>query len=199
MKKVALLIAAACTLFVGVGMSSTASAYPPGETATLVVEPKIGPPGFTFTATVLNCYPGETVEFRLDGGNLQTTTCDTTTFQATVTYQAPNAIGFYPVTATLLGLPNGPVGFRSAPQRVELPPIGERPLVLADEIQVIDEDVTTTTEAVTTTTAPTGQIPDTGSSGVSTNLTIGGIALLTGLGLLIVAGIRRRSTAGATG
>ena len=161
MKKIALILTAIGVLFVGAGVSSPAAAYPPGTTVNLTLTQQVGPPGFTFTAVVRGCFPGERVDFRLADGAVTTVICSTTTFQASLTFTAPPNGGTYPVTATLRG-----VAGSTTPNR---------PLVLSSSVLV--------EAAATTTVQPGGNLPATGSSGISGNLALGGVALLVGFGL----------------
>jgi LPXTG-motif cell wall-anchored protein len=172
MRKLVLVITALCTVLIGAGAANPVAAYPPGAQVVLDLDLKIGPPGFAFNAVVRGCFPGESVDFRFNNGAPVRAICDSTTFQALASFVAPTEVGSYSLTATLLG---GVPGQQSS-----------RPLVLTDGVTVVEQT------SPTTTVAADGNLPQTGSSGISGNLTIAGTALVVGLGLLAVAGVRRR-------
>ncbi|MEO1059078.1 MAG: hypothetical protein AAFY28_19385, partial [Actinomycetota bacterium] len=158
-------------------------------------------PGFTFTATVSNCLPGEEVIFRFQGES-QSTTCSTTTFQASATFEAPQQPGIYPVFADLTG--RGSIvpisGMALGLIRPASPPEvdAERPLTLVLNVEVI-ADTTTTGPPTTPATTPSGGLPDTGASGIGGTGTIAAILVGVGALLLIVAQVRKRSAASAAG
>jgi hypothetical protein len=188
MRKLLLTVTALCTLLIGAGVASPAAAYPPGAVLELVLSREVGPPGFAFNAVIRGCFPGESVDFRLDNGAPVRAICSATTFQASVPFNGPPTPGPYAITATLLGV---------LPEGAE-----NRPLVVTDSITVVaappDTTIAPTTvpggitpPATTTTLGPGGRLPATGSSGIDGNLTIAGTLLAVGLGLLVVAGVRR--------
>lgn len=158
-------------------VSSVANAqYPPVKKPTLVISRDIGPPGYTFTATVTNCVPGQRIVFVL-GDQRVDATCDPVTMQATVTLTAPPGLGSYTVSAEFYG---DCTPFGLPPSQPDVPC-----LVLSETIQVIDA-------ATTTTTVAGGNIPTTGSSGVNSTLSTALVLVLTGLGVFVVSRIRRR-------
>ena len=179
MKKIALILTALGVLLVGAGVSNTAAAYPVGETTDIVTNVPTVIPGGTFNATVTNCLPGETVVFVFEGVS-RSVTCDPTTLQASFPFVAPTTPGTYQVCADLTG--NG----ATVPSGVT------RPRTICTTIEVV------ATGPTVPPTVPGGGLPGTGSSGVDTNLALAGTLLVVGLGLLVVAGIRRRETATAT-
>ena len=179
------------------GFAPPASAdYPPGATAALTATPASGGPGYTVTATVSNCFPGESLTFTL-GTSTATATCSATTFQATVTLTAPQAPGPYNVTVPLQ--PQGQT------------PQANRPRVLSAPITVVAAPTTTVPATLPETGGsdgsggvgggtgtggqpglPGGGLPATGSSGLSTTGTIAITLLAAGAGMFAVARLRRR-------
>mgnify|MGYP001822105739 CR=1 FL=1 len=182
MKKLSLILTALGVLLVGAGLSNTVAAsfdYPVGQPPDIITDvPTVGTGG-NFNATVTNCLPGETVTFIFEGVE-RTTTCDPNTLQASFPFVAPMTPGSYQVCAVLTG------------DGATVPPGVTRPSTVCTTIEV------TASGPTVPPTVPGGGLPGTGSSGVDTNLALAGTALVVGLGLLIVAGIRRRDTAPAT-
>lgn len=195
MKRLIAMLAATGAALLALGAPAQAD-YPPGQIATLVAVPAVGGPGYTVTATVSNCYPGESLTFTLVSSTA-TATCSTTTFQATVQLTAPAAVGFYDVTVPLAPIVSP---LRAAPQALPAGNAAMRPRTLTAQIQVVEQEQTTTSSTTTTTTTPSGQlpasgeIPTTGSSGLNTTATVAIVLLVGGLALVAVAQVRRRQS-----
>jgi hypothetical protein len=164
------------------GASTAQAQYPPLKQPDLVISQEIGPPGYTFTATVTNCVPGQRIVFVVGDQRVEAT-CDPVTMQASATITAPPGLGTYTVTAEFYGdcssfvqgnPPGTVVGQAEAPC-----------LVLTETIQVVSAGPTTTT-------VPGGNIATTGSNGIDTTLQTGMILLAVGAGFFVVSRIRRR-------
>lgn len=165
------------------GASTAQAQYPPLKQPDLVISQEIGPPGYTFTATVTNCVPGQRIVFVVGDQRVEAT-CDPVTMQASATITAPPGLGTYTVTAEFYGdcssfvqgnPPGTVVGQTEAPC-----------LVLTETIQVISAG------PATTTTLPGGNIATTGSNGIDTTLQTGLILLAVGAGFFVVSRIRHR-------
>ncbi len=173
--------------------------YPPCTLPTLIVDPSTGPAGFTFAAIVTNCRANEPVTFLL-GSQRTATTCNPVTLQASATLSAPTDPGPAPITAELRGVTIGedaaaePSGFRAQAQPPTCPPLtGVVTLSATLEVLTVGATTTTTTEpSAPTTTIAGGNIPTTGSSGLGTTSAIGMVLLAVGVGLFVVARLRRR-------
>jgi LPXTG-motif cell wall-anchored protein len=176
-------IVVALVALVTVASPAAAQYPPPVPPPSLTVSQQEGPPGYTFTATVVNCVPGQTVVFVLGDQRVEAT-CSPTSLQATVTLTAPPGLGTYTVTAEVNGT------------------------VLSQAIQVIDVPPSTLpdTGGGTVTLPDTGggstggggagrPLPSTGSDGVGTLLQTGLILAAVGAGFLVVARQRRRNLA----
>lgn len=173
------------------GASTAHAQYPPAQSPTLVISQEIGPPGFTFTATVANCVPGQRIVFVL--GDLRVeATCDPVTLQASASLTAPPGLGSYTVRAEFYGdCGGGVVGQPGAPC-----------LVLEETIQVVTAPPSTLPDTGGGTLPDTGgggaagggggALPRTGSNGVSSMLSAGLVVLAVGAGMFVVARIRRR-------
>jgi hypothetical protein len=180
----AALIAAVATLAVA---SAAHAQYPPAQKPTLVISQEIGPPGYTFTATVTNCVPGQLIVFVVGDQRVETA-CDPVTLQASATLTAPPGLGSYTVFAEFYGDCSPFVqGLRSDGLTAQAEPPC---LVLSETIQVVAATPTTTT-----TTVPTGTIPTSGSNGVDSLVTAGVILVITGFGIFAVSRVRRRPVA----
>lgn len=165
--------------------------YPPALPPTLGISQEIGPPGFTFTATVTNCVPGQRVVFVL--GDLRVEAiCDPITLQASAVLTAPPQTGSFTVNAEFFGTCS---------------PAVEPCLVLTQTIQVVAAppstlpdtggdggggSVTTLPDTGGSTGGGGGNLPRTGSNGVSSMLSAGLVAVAVGAGLFVVARVRRR-------
>ncbi len=135
-------------------------------------------PGGTFTVTVTNCLPGETVVITFQGVS-QTVTCDSTILQAGATFNAPTTPGTYEACAEFTGT------------GATVPPGVTRPTTVCTTIQVLAPTVTVPPGV------PGGGLPATGSSGISTTTTTAIVLISAGALLLIVTQMRRRRTAAA--
>lgn len=181
MKRLAIAMIIAGAALLGIQGAASAGGYPPDQAVRLTTNPSSGPPGFPFTATVSNCFPGETVIFTFQG-QTQTTTCSETTFQASVEFIAPTEAGVYSVVANLTG-------------EGAIVPVVDRPRTLTFSIEVIGAP--TTPPSTQPPTTPSGGLPNTGASGIGGTGTIAAILVGGGLLLLVVAQVRRRSSAPA--
>ena len=166
------------------GASPALAQYPPAQPPTLVISQETGPPGYTFTATVTNCVPGQRIVFVLGDQRVEAT-CDPVTLQASASLTAPPGLGSYTVSAEFYGDCSPFVqGLRSAAVLTQ----AETPcLVLTETIEVISAG------PATTTTVPRN-IATTGSNGIDTTLRTGLILLVVGLGFFAVTRLRRRPT-----
>lgn len=178
MKRIGLILMVLGTALIGFNATANAGGYPPDQAVRLTATPSSGPPGFPFTATVSNCFPGETVIFTFLGETV-TTTCSTTTFQASAQFTAPDAAGVYSVTAQLTG-------------EGAIVPVTDRPRFITINVEVIAAPTTTIPQPPTT---PSGTIPATGASGIDATSTVAIILVGAGALLLLVAQVRRRSNA----
>lgn len=172
MKKFALTLMATAALVFSFG--GVANAYPPGANTVTDSTPVAGAP-VTFTTNV--CTPPEIVTFVFNGES-KTATCQassgsslqasqTGTGTASATFNAPTTAGSF--AATITGSVSGSLG----------------------NISVTIAAQTATTVAPTP-TVPPGGLPATGSDGIgaTTGIAIG--LLVVGLGLFVVATVRRR-------
>ena len=174
-----LIVVVAALLGVSALASSTVSAQyvtprPPGITTNV---PTVATGG-SFTVTVTNCLPGETVVITFQGAS-QTVTCNSTILQAGATFTAPTTPGTYEACAEFTG-----VG-ATVPDGVT------RPTTACTTIQVLAPTVTVPPGV------PGGGLPATGSSGISTTTTSAIVLISAGALLLIVTQMRRRRTAAA--
>jgi LPXTG-motif cell wall-anchored protein len=165
------------------GASVAQAQYPVCNPPTLVISQAVGPPGYTFTATVTDCVPDQQVVFVVGDQRVEAT-CDPVTLQASATITAPPGLGSYTVTAESCGHCSS---FGTA---TTIAPGGSSCFVLSEAIQVVSAGPTTTT-------LPGGNLPTSGASGVSSTLTSGLVVLVVGLGLLVVARRRRRPASAA--
>jgi LPXTG-motif cell wall-anchored protein len=165
------------------GASVAQAQYPVSKPPTLVISQDIGPPGYTFTATVTECVPDQRVVFVVGDQRVEAT-CDPVTLQASATITAPPGLGSYTVTAEFYG------DCSSFGTGAIVAPAGAPCFVLSETIQVVSAGPTTTT-------LPGGNLPTSGASGVSSTLTSGLVVLVVGLGLLVVARRRRRPASAA--
>lgn len=121
-------------------------------------------PGQTVTLTITGCTPGETLTVTLDGAAVGTTTCSAVDAVGTgaLSFAAPSTPGSYPVVVS------GVQGFS------------------------FTTSITVASQATTPVTTPGGGLPATGSDGIgaSTGIAIGLLAV--GVGLFLVAQVRRR-------
>ena len=127
MKRVARILMVAVATVLGVfalGSAGTVGAYPPGQTSGITTNVPSVVVGGTFTATVNNCMPGETVIFTFEGATA-TATCDPTTLQSSVPFTAPTTPGTYQVCATVTGaganVPAGVTRPRTICTTIEVP------------------------------------------------------------------------------
>ena len=183
MKRLVLTLMVAAATLLGLstlGLSGVAVAqYPPRATTGITTNvPSVAPRG-TFTATVGNCLPGETIVITFQGVST-TVTCNTTTLQASASFAAPATPGTYQVCADLTGT------------GATVPAGVTRPLTVCTSIQVNAASPTVPA------TVPGGGLPRTGSSGLGTTATIAIVLLASGTLLLIVSTVRRRRTVHAT-
>ena len=174
-----LMVAAATMLGVSALAPSTVSAQygtvqPPGISTDV---PSVTPGG-SFTATVTNCLPGETVIITFQGVS-QTVTCNSTILQAGATFNAPTTPGTYEVCANFTG------GGATVPSGVT------RPATVCTTIRVAAAGPTVPP------TIPGGGLPATGSSGLGTTTTTAIVLLGAGALLLVVSQVRRRRTTAA--
>ena len=183
MKRLVLTLMVAAATLLGVsalGSSGVAVAqYPPAATTGITTNVPSVAPGGTFTATVGNCLPGETVVITFQGVST-TVTCNSTTLQASASFAAPATPGTYQVCADLTGT------------GATVPSGVTRPLTVCTSIQVIAAGPTVPA------TVPGGGLPRTGSSGLGTTATIAIVLLSAGVLLLIVSQVRRRRSTHAT-
>ena len=150
-----------------------------------MISQEIGPPGYTFTATVTNCVPGQRIVFVVGDQRVEAT-CDPVTLQAPASITAPFGLGSYTVFAEFYGDCSS-FSQTGLPPGTVIDPTGQPCLVLSETFVVVD---TTTT----TTTVPSGSIPTTGSNGVDTTLQMGLILVVVGVGFFAVGRVRRRQT-----
>lgn len=120
MKRFALLVVAASVVGAVALPNANVHAYGPADPETLVVTPQQGRPGFEFTETVLNCFPGEPVILAVavaawsppqddeplvppsgaDVIDRAVEACpEVGALQVSSRFTAPNEVGIYPVIA----------------------------------------------------------------------------------------------------
>ena len=182
MKRLVLTLMVAVATLLGLSAlapSGIVGAYPPGQSSGITTNVPSVPPGGTFTATVGNCLPSETVVITFEGVSI-TAICDPTTLQASGSFVAPTTPGTYQVCGDLTG-----VG-ATVPQGVT------RPRTVCTSIQVIAAGPTVPP------TSPGGGLPATGSSGLGTTTTSAIVLISAGALLLIVTQVRRRRSSIAT-
>ena len=181
MKRLVLTLMVAVATMLGVSAlapSGIVGAYPPGQTSGITTNVPTVPPGGSFTATVNNCLPGETVVITFEGVS-NTVTCDPTTLQASSAFVAPTTPGTYQVCAELTGT------------GATVPSGVTRPRTVCTTIVVAAAGPTVPP------TVPGGGLPATGSSGLGTTTTAAIVLLGAGALLLVVSQVRRRRTAAA--
>jgi hypothetical protein len=149
--------------------------YPPSGGPGLSLTREVGPPGFTFVATVTNCFPGERVVFRINGVSYEAI-CDPTSLQASVTITAPDAVGPYTIFADVYG----PCTNAPAPC-----------FVLSEVIQVVAAAPPTTVPSPPTTIRP-GVVASTGTNAAGPITVTAALLVVTGLCVLAVSRRRRR-------
>ena len=179
MKRLVLTLMVAVATLLGVSAlapSGIVGAYPVGSSSVITTDVPSIPPEGTFTATVENCLPGETVNISFDMVMIPTT-CDPTTLQASASFVAPTATGTYEVCAELTG------SNATVPQGVV------RPRTICTSIQVAASG------PVPPPVIPGGGLPATGSSGLDTTTTSAAVLLGAGVMLLVVSQVRRRRSA----
>jgi uncharacterized membrane protein YgcG len=169
------------------GASAAYAQYPPELAPTLVISQESGPPGFTFTATVTNCTPGQTVVFVLGDQRVEVV-CTPVTLQATASLTAPPGPGSYTVTATV-----GGVVLTATIDVVAAPP-STLPDTGGDNGGGTDGGGTDG-GGTGGGGADGGALPSTGSNGVATTVRTALILVVAGGGLFFVARARRRSAA----
>jgi uncharacterized membrane protein YtjA (UPF0391 family) len=191
MKKLALALIAASAAVFGFGLVAQAQGYTP-------TIPPIGPvtPGGSYTVTVNNCVPGEQVTF--------------TQLQSTPTVIVATCSGALPtLTGSVIGLllpqqgalPTASATFTAAPTAPGTyngTAVGAQSGSTPFSFTIPGQTATTvpppTTAAPVPTTQPAlvGGLPATGSGGISTTTGIAVGLLVVGLGLFVVAQVRRR-------
>jgi hypothetical protein len=197
MRKFALALMSAAALVFGFGIAAQA-AYPPGNVGT--TSPSAVFPGGTFTVTI-NCVPGAgNVTFSITG----------TTITITVPCRTSDAVsgsimGFLGQTAS--GTATGTLTAPTAPGTYQGTGVQAGGAASADFTIVVQQATTTTAPGASTTVAgapttvagaPTtvaatgAGLPATGSGGMGTTTTIAIGLLVVGLGLFVVAQVRRR-------
>ncbi len=182
MKKLALALVSISALVFGFGMVANAQYVPAGSGT---VTPSSPPPGTPFTVRV-NCTAGAgNVTFVFNGGSFSFPctagsglagsvvgfVAQTPTGTSTATLTAPTTPGTYPGTATQGGTQVGAFSVTVPGQAATTVP------------------ASTTAPVVTT---PGSGLPATGSGGISTTTGIAIGLLVVGLGLFVVAQVRRR-------
>jgi hypothetical protein len=176
MKKMALAMCVAAAAALGFGGAASAQ-YSADEFQAFANPPSVGPGG-AVTVTVTGCEPGETVTVVLVD-DTEVSVCEATgpvglrrgnveaSGRAVVEVVAPMTPGQYE------GLASGSISTRSSSFSI------------------------TVTAAAAAAPSPSGELPSTGSGGIDSTLLIALGALAVGLGLVVVAGLRRRRPAAA--
>ena len=180
MKKLALAFISASALVFGFGVVAEAQGY--GESLTLPTAPTAGG---GYTALYTNCQAGETITFSQPESNPTTVTG---TCVATVTLTGA-IMGVVLPSQAVLGNATG--AFTAAPTAP-----GTYTVTASGTISPV-QTTTFTIAATPTTTTPTtlpGDLPATGSNGVGTTTGIAIGLLVVGVGLFVVAQVRRRQT-----
>ncbi len=213
MRKIALGLAAAAAAIFGLGTAVSAGATVP---VSLVLDTSTPDPGGQYTATYVNCFPGETVTFDQADSTpaTQDAICDgvVPALQgaaqglrmprqvpspgygvATVTFIAPTAPNTYTVTGSGQQS-NRPANaqFVIAQAPTTAPPTTAAPTTAAPTTAA-PTTAGPTTAAPTTTAAgvgSAGQLPETGSSEAATTAAIAVTLLAGGLGLVVLASRR---------
>ena len=135
MKRLALALGALGALGVivfGALGGGTADAYQPVDRERFFADPYVNLPNADFDAVVQGCFPGEQVVFFNTGvtpNQSAVDTCDTVTFEARVTFQAPPDEGRYRLFAYL------------AAETSTNPDIPDRPFRLLRTTYLVDDDV----------------------------------------------------------
>jgi LPXTG-motif cell wall-anchored protein len=189
MKKLALALMSASVAVFGFGMVVSAAGYDPA----ISVDPASPAPGGAYTVTYENCFVGDTITFTQD---------DSTPTSVTGECEPVNGVVLGSVIALLaqqgpeLGVAVGE--FDAAPTEAGVydgTGVGERSpsLPFQFEIKVATEPTDPPTEPTTPTTeAPGGTLPQTGSNGIGTTTGIALGLFAAGLGMFVVAQVRRR-------
>ncbi len=187
MKKLALAFLATAAAVFGFGVAASAQSYAPG--ASIPVPPVAGG---AYSVVYLNCVVGETVTFN----QAQSTPASVTAPCVGVSSPAltGSVLGLLLPQQAALGNATGNFTVApTAPGTYTGTGVGQNGTV-SFSLTIPGQAATTTIAAPATTAAPSGQIPTTGSSGVSTTTTVAIVLLAVGAGLLIVAGVRRKQT-----
>ena len=161
------MVLAAWLALVPAGIAS-ASSYPPDEPTTVTVTNPQGPPGYPVRVVVDGCIPGERVVITL-GDRTVEVVCDDETIQVVVEIPAPTVPGDYDVVVTFPDREDGPV--------------------LTASIEVVEPGSSTVAPA-----AP-GALPRAGSDSTFGTAWLAAGLLVVGLGMVIVARMRRSGDA----
>ena len=132
MKRLALFLGALGVIGFSVFASGSVEAYQPVEDEIFFADPFVNLPESSFDAVVEGCFPGEQVVFFNTGPDPDESavdTCDTVTFEARVTFQAPVDEGEYNLYAYL------------AAEESTNPDIPDRPSRLLQTTYIVDEDI----------------------------------------------------------
>jgi hypothetical protein len=203
MKKLALALIAASAAVFGFGLVAQAQSYSPTVSVGTVV------PGGAYSVTYTNCTPGQTILFQQPQS---TPTSVTAVCSGSVSSldeitgsviglllpaqsALPTAVGNFTTAPTGPGTYNGTAG--PNPNGPFLPfsiTIPGQATTTAPATTVPAPTVPVTTAAPVVTTAPplAGGLPATGSDGIGTTTGIALGLLVVGLGLFVVAQVRRR-------
>jgi hypothetical protein len=136
MKRLAVLLSAFGVAWFSAFSSGPVAAYQPVEAEEFFADPVLNPPSGFFEAIVEGCFPGEQVVFFNVGVSpidVIADTCDTTSFEASVTFQAPADEGEYNLFAFL------------AAETSSNPDIPDRPNRLLNTTYIVDADVVVVT------------------------------------------------------
>ena len=185
MKKLALALMAAAAAVFGFGIVASAQTYSPA--ASVPVAPG---PGSSYSVTYTNCVVGETITFNQAQSTPATVTglCTGTSAPALngsiLGLLLPQQTANGTATGTFTAAPTAPGTYTGTGTGVNG--------TVTFSFTIPGQAATTTTGVPVTTAAPSGQIPATGSSGISTTTTVAIGLLVVGAGLLVVAQVRRR-------
>jgi hypothetical protein len=190
-KKLALaFVAASCVLF---GLGHVASAQY-GGSATVTPSTVVG--GGPYSVTYRNCLAGDTITFTQAQSTPSTVTVPCVGSVVTLTGSLlgvllPQQAALGTATANFTAAPTAPGNYTGTAVGLA----GRSPSITFS-FTIPGQATTTTTPVVTTVpaTTPGGGLPATGSDGIGTTTSIAIGLLVVGLGLFVVAQVRRRQT-----
>lgn len=185
MKKLALALMAASAMVFGFGMVVSAQSYTQGTS----ISPNPVEPGRPFAVTYDNCQAGESITFVVSGATPASIT-NTCSSIGTVALSLLGQVGLGNAVGSFTAAPSAPGTYPGTATPNGQSPVRTFNLVIQAPAPTVPPSVASTIPA----TVPVGGLPTTGSGGVGTTTAIAIGLLVVGLGLFVVAQVRRRQT-----